>query len=75
MISVIFYKTYDRIFDKKVHLGGDNAGYYIYGKSLAKGEGYRAIHTKEKTKANHFPPGYPALIATVMKVFDARINT
>ncbi len=75
LISVIFYKTYDRIFDKKVHLGGDNAGYYIYGKSLAKGEGYRAIHTKEKTKANHFPPGYPALIATVMKVFDARINT
>lgn len=75
VISVVFYKTYDRIFDKKVHLGGDNAGYYIYGKSIAKGEGYKAIHTKEKVKANHFPPGYPALIAVVMKTFSGKITT
>lgn len=75
VLGVLFSQTYDRIFDKKVHLGGDNAGYYIYGKSIAKGEGYRAIHTKDKVKANHFPPGYPALIATVMKVFDTKITT
>lgn len=75
IISVVFSKTYDRIFDKKVHLGGDNAGYYIYGKSIAKGEGYRAIHTKDKVKANHFPPGYPALIAVVMKTFSGKIDT
>ena len=75
LISVIFYKTYDRIFDKKVHLGGDNAGYYIYGKALAKGEGYTAIHTKEKPPGNHFPPGYSVLIAGAMKVFDGKINT
>lgn len=72
---VTFYKTYDRIFDKKVHLGGDNAGYYIYGKALAKGAGYTAIHTKESPPGNHFPPGYSALIAGVMKVFDGKINT
>jgi hypothetical protein len=75
LISITFYKTYDRIFDKKVHLGGDNAGYYIYGKAMAKGVGYTAIHTKESPPGNHFPPGYSALIAGVMKVFDGKINT
>lgn len=75
IIGFVFSKTYDRVFDKKVHLGGDNAGYYIYGKSIAKGEGYRAIHTKDKVKANHFPPGYPALIAVVMKTFSGKIDT
>ncbi len=75
LIGVLFNKTYDRVFDKKVHLGGDNAGYYIYGKAISKGEGYTAIHIKEKPPGNHFPPGYPALIAGVMKVFDGKINT
>lgn len=75
ILGFVFFKTYDRIFDKKVHLGGDNAGYYIYGKSIAKGEGYRAIHTKDKVKGNHFPPGYPALIAVVMKTFSGKIDT
>ena len=75
ILSTVFYNTYDRIFDKKVHLGGDNAGYYIYGKSIAKGEGYSAIHTKDKVKGNHFPPGYPLLIAGVMKTFSGKITT
>lgn len=75
ILSFTFKGTYERIFDKKVHLGGDNAGYYIYGKSIAKGEGYRAIHTKDKVKANHFPPGYPALIAVVMKTFSGKVTT
>ena len=75
IISVLFQGTYDRIFDKKVHLGGDNAGYYILGKSLAGGDGYSSIHTKDKVKANHFPPGYPALIGVVMKTFSGKITT
>lgn len=75
ILTVVFFKTYDRIFDKKVHLGGDNAGYYIYGKSIAKGEGYKSIHTKASEPANHFPPGYPAMIAVVMKVFSSKITT
>lgn len=75
ILSVIFHGTYDRIFDKKVHLGGDNAGYYILGKSLSQGDGYRSIHTKDKVKANHFPPGYPALIAVVMKTFSSKVTT
>lgn len=75
IISAVFHGTYDRIFDKKVHLGGDNAGYYILGKSLAQGDGFSSIHTKEKTPGNHFPPGYPVLIASVMKTFSAKVTT
>jgi hypothetical protein len=75
LIGIAFNSTYERIFDKKVHLGGDNAGYYIYGKSIAQGAGYTAIHSKDRKPGNHFPPGYPTLIASVMKVFDGKINT
>ena len=75
IISVVFHGTYDRIFDKKVHLGGDNAGYYILGKALAGGDGYTSIHSKDQVPANHFPPGYPVLIAAVMKTFSGKITT
>lgn len=75
IVSVVFHGTYDRIFDKKVHLGGDNAGYYILGKSLAQGDGYSSIHSKEKTPGNHFPPGYPALIASTMKLLSTKVTT
>ncbi|MCF8465092.1 MAG: hypothetical protein K9G41_09630 [Flavobacteriales bacterium] len=75
IISFVFHGTYDRIFDKKVHLGGDNAGYYILGKSLADGKGYTSIHSKDQVPGNHFPPGYPVLIASVMKVFSGKITT
>jgi len=75
IISIVFHGTYDRIFDKKVHLGGDNAGYYILGKSLADGKGYTSIHSKEQIPGNHFPPGYPVMIAAVMKVFSGKITT
>jgi hypothetical protein len=75
IISFIFHGTYNRIFDKKVHLGGDNAGYYILGKSLVDGKGYTSIHSKDQVPGNHFPPGYPVLIASVMKVFSGKITT
>ncbi|MFC2176524.1 hypothetical protein ACFLR1_06115 [Bacteroidota bacterium] len=75
LITVLFFKVYDRVFDKKVHLGGDNAGYYIYGKAIAQGAGYVSIHTKDQKKGNHFPPGYSALIAVVMKTFSGKVNT
>lgn len=75
LLTILFYKTYDRVFDKKVHLGGDNAGYYILGKALAHGDGYRSIQTKDQVPANHFPPGYPVMIAAVMKTFSGKITT
>ncbi|WP_321288193.1 hypothetical protein [uncultured Sunxiuqinia sp.] len=69
ILVVSFFKTYDRIFDKKINLGGDNAAYYILGNAIESGQGFTNIHTKEKVAHNHFPPGYPAVIAAVSTIF------
>jgi len=64
-----FFRTYNRVFDEKISLGGDNAAYYILGNSIAQGHGYKDINTAEMTEHNHFPPGYPLIIAAASKVF------
>ncbi len=63
-----FLWAYNQSFDKKIHLGGDNAGYYILGKALASGQGYTNIQMKEKPPHNHFPPGYPVILATAIRL-------
>ena len=73
ILSASFFKTYHKVFDEKIFLGGDNAGYYILGTALATGQGYTNIHSIEKTPHNHFPPGYPVIIAAAMKIFSTNI--
>ncbi len=73
ILLVIFFKVYGDVFDEKIYLGGDNASYYILGNSIATGQGYTNIHIKEKTSHNHFPPGYPLIIATASKLFSNNI--
>lgn len=68
IITLAFLLVYPSIFDVKLDLGGDNAGYFILGKSLAEGLGYTDIHFFPSTPANHFPPGYPVLLALLMKL-------
>jgi len=68
-----FFKVYNDVFDKKINLGGDTASYYILGQSIASGEGFTSIHTKEKLSHKHFPPGYPLIIAAASKVFSNEI--
>ena len=70
IIGFSFFHFYTQVFDKKIHLGGDNAGYYILGKSLASGHGYSNIHTQTAKSHNHFSPGYPAIIATSILLFS-----
>lgn len=65
---VSFFNIHSSTFDTKINLGGDNANYYILGKSLSQGKGYRSINSPKESLHNHFPPGYPAFIATVMKL-------
>ena len=74
ILAFVFFNNYNQIFDKKVSLGGDNAGYYILGNSIASGQGYKNIHLKEKTEHNHFPPGYPLIIATATKIYSTDIS-
>ena len=75
IITILFVPVYQHIFDKKVALLGDNAAYFILGKALANGDGFVNANIIDKPKANHFPPGYPAFMAMVMKTFGDKITT
>lgn len=66
LFVLAFGLVYAFIFDAKLDMGGDNAGYYILGQAIAQGEGYTNIHMPGTPPANHFPPGYPALLAVAM---------
>ena len=68
LIIFAFIIVYPIIFDKKVNLGGDNASYYILGKAISSGQGYTNIHVPGNPAHNHFPPGYPAILAAFMFV-------
>jgi hypothetical protein len=68
VVALAFILVYPSIFDEKLDMGGDNAGYFILGKSLAEGQGYSDIHYFPSQPANHFPPGYPFLLALLMKL-------
>lgn len=68
ILAVAFLISYTQIFDDKLFVGGDNATYYILGKSLADGNGYTNVDRVSQSPANHFPPGYPAIISVVMRV-------
>ena len=68
LLYAAFVVIYYNVFDSKISFAGDNTSYYILGKSLAQGHGYANIHLKDSPPANHFPPGYPFLIAVVMKL-------
>ncbi|MFA4851653.1 MAG: hypothetical protein WC599_03955 [Bacteroidales bacterium] len=75
IISITLLKVYNYIYNEKVDLGGDSAGYYILGNALANGEGYTNIHLIDKSPANHFPPGYPFVISILIKLFSNKIST
>ena len=66
LFALAFGLVYAFIFDFKLDMGGDNAGYYILGRALLQGEGYTNIPIPGTPAASHFPPGYPALLAVAM---------
>ena len=46
----------------------DGAGYSVLGLSLATGRGYRGIDHPDAPVHAHFPPGYPATLATLWTI-------
>lgn len=66
IISIAFFIIYQFVFDKKLDLGGDNAMYYILGKSINIGEGFKNIHLTDVSPHSHFPPGYPLILGIFM---------
>lgn len=68
LLTLLAQFTYHRIYDRRVFIGGDNAEYFTLAESLASGQGYRDLSSLEKPQHNHFPPGYPLLMAAMMKL-------
>lgn len=75
IISITFLKIYQYIYDQKIDIAGDSAGYYILGNALANGDGYTNIQYIDKSPANHFPPGYPFIISIIITLFSNKITT
>ncbi len=50
-------------FSPDISTNGDDAVYYILGKSLATGQGYRSIHLAEAPVMAQFPIVFPAFLA------------
>ena len=75
LLLIIGFSLCRYVFDTKEAIIGDNTDYYMLGKALATGEGSVNISSIDKTPHHHFPPGYPLLIAGLMKVFSSNINT
>jgi len=70
LISLAFVIVYQFIFNPKINLGGDNAGYYILGKAISSGYGFTDIHKPGNPPHTHFPPGYPAVMSVFMLISD-----
>ncbi len=71
VLSLAFLFATIYTFDSKLALLGDNASYYSLGKSIAQGEGYVNISKITKSPNNHYPPGYPAIISTLLIFSDS----
>lgn len=74
-LLLIFSITYSYIFDSKLNLAGDNADYYLLAKAISQGDGYVSILSPDKPAVNHWPPGYPVIMAAAMKVFGYSLTT
>ena len=75
VIVLVFITSYSYVYDSKLDLNGDNANYYMLGKSIATGEGFTNVSGINKSPNNHFPPGYPAIISVIITVFNDSIET
>jgi 4-amino-4-deoxy-L-arabinose transferase-like glycosyltransferase len=47
----------------------DDGMYVVLAKALATGQGYHWINVPGAPAATHYPPGYPAVLAAVWKIF------
>lgn len=75
VLTLVFISLFQRIKDEHVSLGGDNADYFVLAKSLATGQGFCDVSNISAPPHNHFPPGYPFLMAGMMKLGITEITT
>lgn len=64
IIAIIFLIAFQKVFDKKLDLNGDNFQYLTLSENILNGHGYSVLSINgQYTPANWFPPGYPYLLA------------
>jgi hypothetical protein len=63
-----FILIYPYIFDAKLFLGGDNAAYYSLAQGIASDFKYIYSNSPISLPANHYPPGYPFILAIAIKL-------
>lgn len=73
LLLIVLIVTYYNVFNVKWDLNGDNAHYYLLAKSMLQGEGYVWLYSPSLPHTNHFPPGYPAILALCMLVLGGSI--
>lgn len=66
VIIIGFFIVYNYIADKKVSVNGDNAYYYLLGKSIHEGQGYTYAFDQSHRPVDTYPPGYPFLLSILM---------
>jgi hypothetical protein len=66
VLCVIFAASFSYVFDSKVNRGGDNAKYYLLGKSISQGKGYVDLNSPGEPPTSAFPPGYPLLMSPML---------
>jgi len=71
LVLLVGIVAYSMAFDAKVDLSGDNVSYYKLGKAVAGGKGFVNINNPQLNASNHFPPGYPAIMAVFMVFADS----
>lgn len=68
IITIIFIIVYPYVFNSKLFLGGDNAAYFSLANSIADEFQYVDFFNPAPVPANHFPPGYPFILAIAIKL-------
>lgn len=68
VLTFIFILVYPYVFNAKLFLGGDNATYYSLAKGIASDFQYVASNHPVPIPTNHYPPGYPFILAIAMKL-------
>ncbi len=69
IVSIVYFTNYNALYDKKLDNNGDNIYYFSLGKSLAEGNGYCTPFGFDTYPHGHFPPGYPAFVSRVLKIY------
>lgn len=68
LLSALFIYLHWTIFDKKIDANGDDSCYYLLAKSLSQGNGFTMPCDVAHQPHNHFPVGYPLVMALFMKI-------